>query len=306
MKNHKQRWAVNRLSLVTAGFTFLLIILGAWVTNSDAGDSIPTWPLAFGRILPINRLSGGAAYEYSHRLLGGVVGILTLILVLWLFFRERRGWVKWVGVLAILLFAGQVFLGRLRVTLGVEYSVTASVAHAVAAELFLAVIVGLTVFTSPGWVRAGELRAGYPRMKNALVLFISSIAAVFLVVQAVLSAAYSHGTLGMVPYAAWGILVAGAVIWSSLLVVRLGHDRERAFPYIVTPAQLAAWFLLIQIALGIALYMVWSRFASIQPPSEKAVIIGVLHSAFGAALLSDQIILVLRVYRMVPITEAQA
>lgn len=306
MTNHKHRWAVNRFSLVTAGLTFVLIILGAWVTNNDAWGSIPTWPLAFGRIFPINRLSGGAAYEYGHRLLSGVVAVLTLVLVLWILFRERRVWIKWFGVLAILLFAGQILLGKLRVTLGAGQALTATVAYEVVAQLFLAVIVGLTVFTSPGWVRAGELRAGYPRMKNALVLYVSTIATILLIIQVVLGTAYRHGMLGIFPHAVWGVLVAASIVWSSLLVVRLGHDRERSFPYIVRPAQFAAWLLLLQIVLGIVLYMMWSRFANVQPPPEKVVITAVLHTAFGAALLSDQVILVLRVYRMVPITEAQA
>jgi len=297
---------MNRFSVVTASFTFLLIVMGALVTNNGAGDSVPTWPLAFGSFVPLGRLSGGVLYEYSHRVVASAVALLTVVLFVWLVIRERRGWVKWVGALAIALVAAQALLGGLRVSAGEQRGVTIAVVHALTAQLFFGVVVSLTVFTSPGWVRAGELRSGYPRMKNPLVQYVSTVAMVVLVVQVLLGAAYRHGLTGLMPHAAWGVVVIAAVVWSSLLVIHLGHDRERSLPYIVRPARVAAWLLLIQVALGIASYVIWSRFANTQHPPEKAIIIAVAHTAFGAALLSNQVILMLRVYRMVPITEIQA
>jgi heme a synthase len=305
MTSRKQSWALNRFALATAGITFLLIVMGAFVTNTDAGDTVPTWPLAFGEAFPVSHLSGGVMYEYFHRVIAAVTGLLTLALAVWIFIQERRGWVKWVGVLTLVLLTAQVLLGGMRISLGEAHGSTVAMLHALSAQLFLGVIVSLTVFTSPGWVRAGELRSGYPRMKNPLVQYVSTTATVVVVVQILLGAAYRHDVMALIPHAAAGIVVAIMVMWASVLVIRLGHDRDRSLPYIVRPARFAAWILIIQLVLGIGAYVMWPKFAHDGKIPDKVILIAVLHTLFAAILLMNQVILMLRVYRMVPITEKQ-
>ena len=42
---------------------------GALVTSNNAADSVPDWPLAYGKLVP--PLVGGIRFEYTHRLLAG-------------------------------------------------------------------------------------------------------------------------------------------------------------------------------------------------------------------------------------------
>ncbi len=46
---------------------------GALVTSNDAADSVPDWPLAYGRLIP--PLVGGIRYEFAHRVAAALVAI---------------------------------------------------------------------------------------------------------------------------------------------------------------------------------------------------------------------------------------
>ena len=77
-----------RFAVATSCFTILLMMAGALVTNNNAGDSVPDWPLAYGRLIP--PLVGGIRFEYSHRVIAAIVSILTLVLAVWVARTERR------------------------------------------------------------------------------------------------------------------------------------------------------------------------------------------------------------------------
>ena len=61
---------------------------GALVTNNNASDSVSDWPLAYGRAIP--PFLGGIRFEYSHRVIAGLVAVFTLILAIWAVRAERR------------------------------------------------------------------------------------------------------------------------------------------------------------------------------------------------------------------------
>ena len=66
---------LHRFAFTTSAATVLLLMAGALVTSNDAADSVPDWPLAYGKIIP--PLVGGIRYEYAHRVMAGTVAILT-------------------------------------------------------------------------------------------------------------------------------------------------------------------------------------------------------------------------------------
>ena len=72
---------LHRLARLTAGATFLLIIIGGIVTGTDSGLAVPDWPTTFGYnmfLYPLSEMVGGILYEHSHRLMGSLVGLLTV------------------------------------------------------------------------------------------------------------------------------------------------------------------------------------------------------------------------------------
>ena len=83
---YSNQW-IYRFSVLVAVCTFLLIVAGATVTSHRAGLSVPDWPTTYDQNMfsyPPSQWDGGIFYEHGHRLIASVVGMLTLILMLWL------------------------------------------------------------------------------------------------------------------------------------------------------------------------------------------------------------------------------
>ncbi len=148
------RW----LSITMLGVVFVQLILGAVVRHTNAGLSIPDFPLAFGRLippfgnLPVNprmphpfshhEYVVKVALHFAHRLVG--FGILGFIIYLFLKYRSlpRLGkYIKNVSGLIVL----QIFLGGLNIWTGI--SVFSTVLHVVTGSLILAGSVILVLWT---------------------------------------------------------------------------------------------------------------------------------------------------------------
>jgi protoheme IX farnesyltransferase len=106
--------AFARLTLVVAGATGALLLVGAYVRATSAGLAFTDWPLMDGRLVPA--LGGAATAMFVHRLLAAAVGVL----VLWVVIRARtmdgRHWdVVRLSTLALGLFVAQIASGALNV-----------------------------------------------------------------------------------------------------------------------------------------------------------------------------------------------
>lgn len=60
----------------TALMTYLLMVMGTFVTSTGSGLACPDWPLCYGSVSPPFRIA--IWFEWGHRLLGGFTGILIL------------------------------------------------------------------------------------------------------------------------------------------------------------------------------------------------------------------------------------
>src|SRR6266850_7856301 len=97
---------VHRFALLVACATFFLIIAGALVTSHDAGLATADWPLTEGRFLPkveslgiktgVNMV-GNLFWEHGHRMVATTVGLLTIGLVLYLYWGVLRRWLVSIG-----------------------------------------------------------------------------------------------------------------------------------------------------------------------------------------------------------------
>src|SRR5438046_3755492 len=93
---------LSRFALLTAFATLVLICVGGLVTSHGAGMAVPDWPNTFGYNLfffPVSQWVGGVFYEHTHRLVASGVGLLTTILAVWLWLKESRRWLRWLGVI---------------------------------------------------------------------------------------------------------------------------------------------------------------------------------------------------------------
>ncbi len=157
----------HRIALILTCATFPLLFIGGLVTSKGAGLAVPDWPTTFGYnmfLYPWSKMVGNIFYEHSHRLVASFVGFLTIALVLTFWLRERRGWLRWLGVGALGLVIVQGVMGGLRVVLLED---TLAIVHAATAQAFFALTVALAVFTSTGWQNFSATQPVDGRRPNA-------------------------------------------------------------------------------------------------------------------------------------------
>lgn len=152
-----QRTRFRTLALITVAATFGLVLLGGYVSATEAGVACPDWPLCYGQILP--SISGPVAVHMLHRFAAAFVGLL-IILTAAAAYRTQRGRsdVQAASAIAVGLLVLQVLLGALNVEYRLAPGVTTS--HlATAAALFatLVVLVVMSSVSSRGQVSRGRL-----------------------------------------------------------------------------------------------------------------------------------------------------
>ncbi len=146
----------HRIAVTLVCSTFPLLFIGGLVTSKGVGLAVPDWPTTFGYnmfLYPWSKMVGGIFYEHSHRLVASFVGLLTIALALTFWLREKRNWLRWLGVAALVLVIVQGVLGGLRVVLLEQ---TLAVVHAATAQIFFALTICLAIFTSVDWKRGPD------------------------------------------------------------------------------------------------------------------------------------------------------
>src|SRR5216683_4114046 len=110
---------VYRFAVFVVLWTILLLVAGALVTSNDAALSVPDWPLSYGTVTP--PMVGGIIYEHSHRIIAATVGLLTILLAAWLWLKDGRSSVRWLGVAALGAVIAQGVLGGMTVLFTLRY-----------------------------------------------------------------------------------------------------------------------------------------------------------------------------------------
>lgn len=107
------------------------------VTSTDSGLAVPDWPLSYGTFFP--PMVGGIFYEHGHRMAATTVGFLVLCLTIWLGIKEKRRWVRRLGIAALAAVVLQGILGGLTVLFLLPTPI--SVTHAVLAQTFFVITI---------------------------------------------------------------------------------------------------------------------------------------------------------------------
>lgn len=289
MASSQQLVGPHRLAVTTAGVTMLLIFVGGVVTNTGSALAVPDWPTTFGHSMftyPWSQMVGGIFYEHSHRLLGSLVGMLTVATALWIALADRRRWMRRLGLLAVVAVIVQGILGGLRVVL-IEHGF--ALIHACLAHAFLSLIVALAVFTSPGWQASAARRTAGSRLPLRAVVTVA-----LLYLQIVFGALLQHaGT-------AFDVHLVGAGLAAIAVVVLAGTtlSAERDEPWVRRPVMLLLAFLALQFVLGTGAYL--ARFTGMQEVAAPLTLLALptLHRLIGAAMLATAVVAALRALRL--------
>ncbi len=279
--------------------TLLLIVAGSLVTSQDYGLAVPDWPKSYGMWFP--PMIGGVFYEHGHRMIAGFVGILTVVLTGWLWWKEPRKWVRIFGTVALLSVIVQAILGGITVLYFLPTWV--STVHATLAQTFFCMIVCLTVFTSRWW-KDGPAVAENNVSANPTARFI--LATAFLYLQLILGSWMRHSeaalaipdfplALGRVipPFATpeiaihfahrvGALFVLTIISWNLLVVIR---SYKKELPLLRLSLIL---MLLVTIQVILGAFTVWTR---------TAVLFATSHVIVGTLLLATSLLLALRSYR---------
>ncbi len=270
--------------------TLVLISVGGAVTGFEAGLAVPDWPNTFGYnmfLFPLARMTGGIYFEHSHRLFGALVGLTTLVLLLYLQFVEPRRWVRGLALVALAMVITQGVLGGLRVTGRLTLSQSAehlepnlvlAVVHGVLAQLFLATLASLTVVLSPAWHEARpRVFAGAGRDRA-----LGAISLALLLTQLLLGALLRHLSWGLYLHVSLAVIVLMVV---GVFAMRAWGLYE-AFAHIPRLGGYLLTGLVVQLALGGAALLAVLGEPPNAGPATIQVLITTAHQTVGAALLA--------------------
>ena len=269
----------HRLAVVTAAATLVLILFGGLVTNTGAALAVPDWPTTFGHnmfLYPWSQMVGGIFYEHSHRLIGALVGLLTVILgaALW----RGGGRLRWLGLAAVAAVIVQGLLGGLRVVL---LQGTLAILHGCLAQAFFGLLVAIALLTAAPC--APSLRGLTPSTR---ALTLATVALVY--AQIVFGALLTHaGRIDLHLVGALGVFVLAPMVTARL---RRGDDRVAA-----STARALLILLGLQLLLGIGAFV--GRFTSLPLPggAVTGLALPVAHRLVGSLLLGAVVVLALRV-----------
>src|SRR5262249_17734296 len=139
-----------------------LVFIGGLVTSTNSGMAVPDWPNTYGSnmfLYPLGpRVRPDVFFEHAHRLFGTLVGLTTLVLMVWTLIAERGVGVRRPAIAAFVLVCLQGVLGGIRVRMGSadpeQDNRALAMLHGVLAQLTFGVVVACAVFLSPAYAQA--------------------------------------------------------------------------------------------------------------------------------------------------------
>jgi heme A synthase len=303
----------------------LLLAAGGLVTGYDEGLAVVDWPNTEGYnmfLYPLARMTGGIYLEHSHRLLGSLVGLTTLVLAIHVQRTERRRWVRRLAWAALAMVTFQGILGGLRVTghftlstrpADTDPKVLLAIIHGVFGQLVFAALVALAAARARRWTTLGgptpAASAGTDRAFGAALITL-------IITQLVLGALVRHFSwaLDVLRYGlpidparltaigqwALNIHITVAVL-VALLTVAVGVRAWGLYgdrPILPRLGSSLLALIAVQLGLGIAALIVSANDGVDRRPDAWDVGLTTLHQVVGAGLLAWAVMLVMSNYRL--------
>ena len=281
---------LHRLAILLALMTLMLLVAGALVTSNEAGDSVPDWPLSFGRwVIQSSHFVANVRYEYSHRVIAAAVGVTTVLLAMRAWTRERRPVIRGLAMIAVACVLAQAMLGGVRVWFP-DYKPLIAPIHALVAQSFFGLAVTLVLVTSADWWKRKRSKedARFPSTRWLTVITVCAV-----LMQLVLGAGFRHGAFAIMPHVVGAVVVATLVIWTALTVLH----RYSVDPHLRRLAEAMLVLLFCQIGLGVLAYVARVNSQFDAQPLEPMISLTVGHVVVGALILGSVVALTLRCWR---------
>lgn len=154
--------ALRRLATVTTLLVYTQILIGATMRHTNAGMAIPTFPLAFGHVVP-PFWNTGIAVHFAHRVGAVVASIAVLATAGHVFYHHRQRVELFRPAVLLLLFVcAQVTLGAFVVLSGLQPII--NTAHVVNGAFVLgtSLVLALRSYRARFGVQTATVRANAP------------------------------------------------------------------------------------------------------------------------------------------------
>ena len=275
-----------RYSFCALLVTLCLLYAGGFTTTIGAGMAFTDWPLSNGSLNPEGWLQDPAmTAEHSHRLLGMIVGNLTLVLTIWIWRVDGRRWMRGMGFAALTLVIIQGILGGVRV---LENEVNYAIVHGCVGQIFFCVLTAIAIGQTRTWHKLREDPSGTKGLNQTAGLILIGLLFAQLIIAAIMrhkGAGLAIPTFPLTPegkliptdwyfgvaiHFAHRAMAAVILLAYAFWIVKLVRSTKNNF---IRSLGLLSWLLLIvQISLGAA--VIWTA----RTPSITTL--HVLNSAF--------------------------
>lgn len=233
--------------------------------------------------------------EHSHRLFGALLGLATIILLVWTFGERKSAGLRTLAASVFLLVLVQGVLGGLRVRMGAVEAASdnrlLSMAHGILAQLTLGLLVVLAIKLLPSYASATPA----PRSATATRARIFATAAFHTtVIQLIFGAVFRHfrtSSHALWSHAGFAIIVVIMAALGALFTMRLVQARAddgQQQPLDRTAGRLAGatmGLVALQFALGWVAFM-GGNIRETDAATLTQALIRTIHQANGAAVLA--------------------
>ena len=217
-----------------------------------------------------------------------MVGMFTIVSLVWIFRADRRRWLRILAVVALLAVIVQGVLGGLTVLLLLPWYISSS--HATLAQLFFSTTVAMALFTSRRWLAGPSI---VPEDAANPLRGLSLAAPICVICQLFLGAAARHKAIGSIYHICAAPIVTGVILWLSMrILLHYAQNRELRFGSVLLLS-----ITLVQIFLGVGAFMTRIAYVDAIQPMQLMVTFTVLHVATGALTLAASVILAILVRR---------
>ncbi len=284
------------------------------MTSYDAGMAVPDWPTTYGYNLFLYPWQTWVLgpwdlfIEHGHRLFGAAVGMLTIGLLLTVWFREPRRWVLYAALGALGLVCAQGVLGGMRVMLDER---TLAQIHGCVGPLFFAYTAALVAFTSKWWRTASRNMAPRAGGLQRLAIATAAIAYGQLVLGTFVRHLSEETTQGQFRMAVVFHLIMA--VFLALHVGLLAFRITRSFGgerLLVRPAIALVGLILLQLGLGAATWLThygppawfsgysWAASFTVVDQSPLQIHVTTAHVACGSLIFAVAVTIAVRSLRL--------
>jgi heme a synthase len=286
--NNTAQTQIRRLVWKIAFATLLLMAVGSATRVMNAGLACPDWPLCYGQLVPTAQMNLQVFLEWFHRLDAALIGLSTLLLVVWAWWKRQElpSWLLGVTIFALTLILVQGGLGAFTVTELLRFDIVT--AHLGTALLFFSTM--LTIGTA---LLPAQLYNAPPAISS---YWVSLTAAICVYVQSLLGGLVGsswalHKCLDNLALCQVmnshliGVIPATVVSVSAVFVVWRNSNLPLYYRHL---AALTGGLLVAQILLGVATFKLHLQ---VEP-------LTVTHQSIGAMLLGTLVMLTVNLWRL--------